>query len=166
MRADWRHFAFARLFPIIWLLLLAALAVVLGINPIVHTHAQELPGVLIEEAFVVPDAEGTATAYLVLNNRSEQDVTLTSVASPQAQLVQLVSARGIVMANGALIPRHAELYMQPGGVRLWLQGLSAPLADGQKVQLQLTLAEGLAGTIAATVVDNATLLPDHHDYQH
>jgi copper(I)-binding protein len=149
-----------------WLVLLAIVAVFLGPTMIGHPHAGELPDVVVEEALLVPEGGGGATLFLVINNRSDQDVVLKSVQTGLTDRIRMVGARGQEFADGIVIPSHAELYMQPRGVRIELLGLANSLEIGSKVDLSLSLAEGLSATISATVLPDIATVPDHHDYRH
>lgn len=123
--------------------------------------------VLVEEAYVVPDADspGDATVYVVINNRTTTEVVLTGVSSPSADRSILRNGKGEPVANGRItIPIHSELYMTPGGIRVEMSGARMP--DNDRFPLVLTLDGSMKATVMARVLSSEAVIPDHHDYVH
>jgi hypothetical protein len=71
--------------------------------------------VLIEEAWARAQANGVEI-YLVINNRTTSGVGPISIEVPGASITSVVRSDG--GAFEPTLPPHAELYMQPGGVRV------------------------------------------------
>lgn len=122
--------------------------------------------VVVEEASVVPGPGRSARAFLVINNRSTDWITLTSITSPLVETITLVRSTGSPLPGGATVPAHAELYMQPNTLYVALAGVSADMSPGQTLPLTLTLRGGLTAGVVARVVADEVSLPDHHDFQH
>ena len=122
--------------------------------------------ILVEEASLVPGPAGDAALYLVINNTSATQITLTSVSSPSANGAVLVRSNGKPLNGGATVPPHAELYMQPKTIHVALSGVLGPLVAGSRFPVTLTLDGGMSAEITARVVTSEAELPDHHDYKH
>ena len=123
--------------------------------------------VVVEEAYIVPDAAspGYATVYVVINNRTTTEVTLTGVSSPGARESVLRNGRGTPVADGRItIPIHSELYMTPGGIHVAMAGVTIP--PGDRFPLLLTLDGSMRATFNARVLSAEAPVPDHHDYVH
>ena len=122
--------------------------------------------VVVEEAWVIPSGATVASLYLVINNRGDAQVVLEAVSSPLAQSMRLMRPSGEEFPRGAVIPIHSELYMQPGGVYVALDGLQGPLVEGQVIPLTVRLGSGKSAQLSAVVLAADASPPDHHDYVH
>jgi len=125
--------------------------------------AAELPvsvidGVVVEEAWASTQPNGVEI-YLVINNRTTSGVGPISIEVPGASLT------GVSRSDGGTfeptLPPHAELYMQPGGVRIEALGLSV----GAAVPVTISIGESEV-TVDAEILGADELPPDHHDYDH
>lgn len=123
-------------------------------------------GVVVEEAWIVPSSATFGSLYLVINNLSSELVVLKSVSSPLARSMRVVRPSGEEFANGAAIPIHSELYMQPGGVHVTFEAPKAPLEQGQEVPVTVRLSSGKSAEVSAVVLAPGASTPDHHDYEH
>ena len=110
-----------------------------------HTEAIQLVDGYVR---MPPPGSEIAVAYLTLRNQASETVTLTKMASPSANRVELHEH---LMANGMMQMRHLEqhsiaggssLVMQPGGLHLMLIGLSQPLLNGNEVDVTLCFDTG------------------------
>lgn len=143
-----------------------SLAMTIAIALGVPSGSANEPAILVEAASLVPGPAGDAALYLVINNTSPTQITLTSVSSPSADNAVLVRSSGEPLARGAIVPPHAELYMQPNTIHIALSGVLGPLVPGTPFPVILTLDRGMTAEIAARVLSSEAELPDHHDYQH
>lgn len=108
---------------------------------------------------------GNAIAYVVINNRTTTEITLTDVSSPFADQSTLRNGKGIPIADGRItIPIHSELYMTPGGIHVAMSGVTMP--QGDRFPLLLTLDGSMSATFSARVLSPDAPVPDHHDYVH
>lgn len=145
---------------------LAALVAIAASTACVWAAEAALGQVLVEQAYVLPSTAGTATAYLVINNETDFDVVLIGVTTPAATKTQMVTRRGRLLTEGVTIPAHAELYMQPDGLQVWLSGIAGTFSPEGGLELQLRLGDGTTAKVMASVVASESDIPDHHDYRH
>lgn len=125
--------------------------------------AAELPlavidGVVVEEAWATTQPNGVEI-YLVLNNRNTRGVWPIGIEVPGASITSVVRSDG--EAFEPTLPPHAELYMQPGGVRIEVVG---PFVDAS-VPVTVSIDDSEV-TVDARVLGADELPPDHHDYDH
>ncbi len=125
--------------------------------------AAELPvlvidGVAVEEAWATTHPSGVEI-YLVINNRTTSGVGLISIEVPGASTTAVVRSDGGTFEP--TLPPHAELYMQPGGVRIKAVG---PFVEAA-VPVTVSIGESEV-TLDARVLGADELPPDHHDYDH
>lgn len=130
---------------------------------VVTSTGSELPvavvdGLVIEEAWVRAQPGG-AEIYLVINNRNITAVGPVQIDVPGAAATRVTRSDGKDFEP--TLPPHAELYMQPDGVRVEALGLS--VAESVPVRVSLGEAEIV---VNATVLGIEDPLPDHHDYVH
>jgi len=102
-------------------------------------------------------AAKTGAAFLVIENHSEQDDRLLSVASPAAKKVELhahvENSEGVMsmihLKEGLALPKDGMIKMQRGGVHVMFMGLTAPFE--QDKMIPLTLAFEKAGEVEVDV---------------
>ncbi|CAI9404479.1 copper chaperone PCu(A)C [Nocardioides sp. T2.26MG-1] len=97
-------------------------------------------------------------AFLVVDNNTDEDVTLESASSPvagMAQLHEMVAVDGeMVMqeAPGGIVVRAGGgQLLQPGGYHVMLMKLKRELAPGDEVELTLGFSDGTAVEVTAPV---------------
>jgi hypothetical protein len=122
-------------------------------------------GIWIESPILVMTNQGVLEAYLVINNRTDRDLTVSSINAPDLGSVQVVNAAGSDMSSTLRVPHHSELYMQPGGVRIQI---SPPANAALLEPVRLILGIGPYDPVAIELeyLKPGTPLPDHHDYKH
>ena len=104
-------------------------------------------------ARATPGKAETGAAYLTI--RSPTPDRLVSVSSPVAKKAEIhtMSMEGMVMKMRPLagldIPGGQPVTLKPGGEHIMLEGLNAPLREGQSFPLTLTFEK--AGTRTVTV---------------
>lgn len=137
-------------------------AVLIGASTVVSVAA-ELPtpvidGLVVEEAWAVP-RQGGADIYLVINNRNVTGVGPIGIEVEGAASTRIVRSTGEALEP--TLPPHAELYMQPEGVRIEVSGVSITTS------VPVTISVGTDRvTVEAQVLQPGEKLPDHHDYVH
>lgn len=96
--------------------------------------------------------------------RGARDRNTTS-AGPIEFEIEGAHATRVVRTSGEAfqptLPPHAELYMQPGGVRI--ESVISP--GGSAVPVSVSLGEAQV-TVQARLLDADEVPPDHHDYLH
>jgi len=104
-------------------------------------------------ARATPGKAETGAAYLTIQSPTAD--RLLSVSSPVAKKAELhtMSMEGMVMKMRPLagldIPAGQPVTLKPGGEHIMLEGLSAPLREGQSFPLTVTFEK--AGTRTVTV---------------
>jgi periplasmic copper chaperone A len=104
-------------------------------------------------ARATPGKAENGAAYLTIQSPTSD--RLISVSSPVAKKVELhsMSMEGMVMKMrplaGVDIPAGQPVTLKPGGQHIMLEGLGAPLREGQSFPLTLTFEK--AGTRTVTV---------------
>lgn len=121
--------------------------------------AAEPPSIAVEDARVraVPPGAATTAAFMTLTNAGEADRALVGGASPLAGHLEL---HNHVMADGVMQMRRVEaiplpagerVHLAPGGWHLMMFELAATPAEGERVELTLTLDNGETLTVEAPV---------------
>lgn len=129
------------------------------------TPVQVHEGIWIESPIVTEGPQGVLEAYIVINNRTDRDLVVNSISAPGVGTVQIVKPTGEAISSPLRVPHHAELYMQPGGVRIQIT------QDPNQTPLQspvLMVAIGPFDPVAVNLEFHkpGEPLPDHHDYRH
>jgi len=118
--------------------------------------------IVVEDSYARVSRPGAPTGaiFMVIHNHGSEADTLTGVASPAAQRVELhthIEKDGVMMMRpiegGIEIAAGEAHTLERGGDHVMLMGLTETLEDGMDVDLTLTF-EG-AGDVSVTVpVDN------------
>lgn len=105
----------------------------------------------------VPSAR-TAAVFATVTNSGTQDRAITAATSPACARVELhthvIDADGtaaMVPQERIPLPAGAEVLLKPGGLHLMLIDLTAPLVQGQQVEILLTLDDGSTLTVVAPI---------------
>jgi copper(I)-binding protein len=102
-----------------------------------------------------PGHSSSAAVYLRVVNSGKTSDTLTAVESPNAQhasLHETTMTGGVArmaMAQAIAIPPSGTVTLAPNGKHIMLEGLKAPLRQGESFIITLTFAK--AGKISTTV---------------
>lgn len=125
--------------------------------------AQVADGISVESAWVRPvEGNNMSEVFLVVNNATENPVTVSGVRVEGQEPGTMISAAGTALES-IRIPVHAELYMTEQGVRVLVQGR---FEVGSALKLQLNLSGVLSTPFEALVAGAGEAPPDHHDYVH
>lgn len=102
----------------------------------------------------------SAAAYMLIRNDSAQTCTLMGVSTPAAARAELHRTRDeggvmrMISPGPVVLGPDESLVLAPGWDHLMLMGLTAPLKDGDQVELVLDMGDcGLVQVLAP--VDNA-----------
>ncbi len=99
-----------------------------------------------------------AAVYATLANRGGEADRLTGASTKRASMamVHIGSSEGGVarmrMVDGVDIPAGATASLAPGGTHIMLEGLTAPLAAGETIELVLRFAKSVPQRVPVTVV--------------
>jgi copper(I)-binding protein len=107
------------------------------------------------QAFSANPSSGAV--FMTIENRGHAD-RIVAAATPVAKRAELhthVMENGIArmrpVAGGIELPEHGTVTLARGGLHVMLLGLPAPLAEGQRFPLTLTLDSGYDITVEVTV---------------
>ena len=102
--------------------------------------------IAIDGAFARPSPSvgGTGGAFMTITNNTGAPVRLSGGSSPIAKMVEIhetIDDNGVMkmrpVAGGIEIPPGKTVELKPGGMHVMLMGLTAPLVEGQDVELTL-----------------------------
>ena len=127
--------------------LLAAALVALSLP--VMAHDFRLGGLRIDHPYGFPSAGGTAAGYMTLTNEGDAPVTLLSARSAAVPRVEIhtteVDAAGVarmIEQERVEIAPGATVTFAPQGLHVMFMGLTGPLAEGDRVPVELVFDKG------------------------
>ncbi|MET0183445.1 MAG: copper chaperone PCu(A)C [Caulobacterales bacterium] len=119
------------------------------------------PRIRVEQLIVTPTPGGRdmSAGYMTIYNDGAQPDVLLSASSPSAARVDIHETRigqGGAMqmfpiAGGVTIPSQGSVSFAPAGLHLMVDGLRAPLAEGERTQITLTFQRTGSVTYEAIV---------------
>lgn len=117
--------------------------------------------VTIEDAWVKAAPDGMSAAFGMLENSGDHDVTVVSVESDAASMVELHEtvendAGEMVMREvegGFVIPAGGQLALEPGANHIMLMELQNPLLAGDETTFTLTFSDDSTYEFTAPVKD-------------
>jgi copper(I)-binding protein len=117
--------------------------------------------VAIEDAWVKAAPDGMSAAFGMLENSGDHDVTVVSVDSDAASMIELHETvenetGEMVMREvegGFLIPAGSELALAPGANHIMLMDLQAPLLAGDETTFTLRFSDDSTYEFTAPVKD-------------
>lgn len=125
-----------------------------------------------------PPGASNSASYLVLRNSTAVDRSLVAVASTAATEIQLhrvFEQDGLMKMRAVshiLVPAGGEAVLSTGGYHMMMLGVGQALRDGQRIELELSFANGeklllvsaVQKTAGVEVVDHSTM--DHSTMDH
>jgi periplasmic copper chaperone A len=126
---------------------------------------------IISEAKVraVPPTQKISAAFMTLENRADQPITIISANTPSASATELhtnIDNDGKMQMrkiDQLVIPGNSQLSLKPGGMHIMLIGLTGPLNMGENIDLTLGFSDGQEQRIKVPV---EMIQPMHHKMQH
>lgn len=112
--------------------------------------------------------EGMTGVFAELTNHSDTDLTITSVESDAAGMVELHEVVDGVMRKiqgDVTIPAGGTLTLEPGGNHIMLMDMTAPLLPGDDVVITAMLSDGTKLTITALVKDTSGANESYSDLE-
>ncbi|MGR2739590.1 copper chaperone PCu(A)C [Billgrantia sp. Q4P2] len=114
---------------------------------------------LVEEAQVraVPPGSQASAAFMTLRNPGERDRVLVAAESSVAEVAELhdhQNVDGVMQMRQVpqvVIPAGGSAELAPGGLHLMLIGLTAPLVEGEPVEIELRFESGESQRLEAPV---------------
>lgn len=124
------------------------------------TQTTGAAAVTVSDQWVKAADKGMTGVFGTLRNSGEKDMTVVSVASPTAGMVELHEVVGQPGSGtmrpkdgGFVIPAGGSHPLAPGGDHIMLMDLKAPLKAGSDVEVTLTFADGTSLPFTAQVRD-------------
>jgi copper(I)-binding protein len=118
------------------------------------------PGITIDGAFARPSPSegGTGGMFMTITNNTGAADRLVGGASTLAKAIEIhetIDDNGVMkmrpVPGGFEIPAGGKLELKPGGKHVMLIGLTAPLVEGQEVEVTLNFEKAGAITVKAPV---------------
>ncbi|QSX29518.1 copper chaperone PCu(A)C [Shewanella cyperi] len=128
--------------------------------------------VMVMDGYVraMPPSVPNSAAYFTLMNHGPATklVSVSSPAADEAQLHTLITENELVKMrrlDSLELPEHGTVSLSETGNHIMLQGLKAPLQEGQKIALTLTFADGQSLEITLPVAkQGANAAPHEHHH--
>ena len=126
--------------------------------------------IVVEQAWAQMTAD-RAAAYLVIHNKSSADDYLLAVDSPVAKSAAIhdtVLTDGVAVTEpvpgGLDMPSHAEVIMQPGGLRIVLTGLPAFVKPGDTLPVEMVFRDAGAFQFEVPIFPPNAKVAKHQDH--
>lgn len=131
------------------------------------SHAENI--VTVTDAWVreVPPASSVTAAYLKIENKGNEDDTLTGVSTDVAGVAEIhvtsVDDKGVAkmeMRDELDIPAGEVVELKPGGAHIMLIDLKEPVSGKDNIELSLTFAKAGEIKVEARVMG----MDDNHEH--
>ncbi|GAA1609591.1 copper chaperone PCu(A)C [Leucobacter chromiireducens] len=116
--------------------------------------------------------DGMTGVFGSLTNSGDEDLTLVSVASPAAGMIELhetvttgANATMREKEGGFVIPAGGSYELEPGGDHIMFMDLAQPLLAGDEVKLTLTFADGSTVKTSVLVKDYEGAQENYEDVE-
>lgn len=148
------------------------------VNVSVSEAGAQLAGVAAEGAAVgglhisdvrarpLPMPGGNTAVFLTITNASGEPERLINALSDAAEVVELHETvkegdvmRMVHVPEGFEIPPGGSIELKPGGKHVMLMGVTAPMAVGDEVQLELVFEKSAPVTLTVPVVEMSMNMP-------
>jgi periplasmic copper chaperone A len=124
--------------------------------------------VVIRDGWVqeTPASQTITAAYMVIENRSDADITLKAASSPVARVVEL---HKMELTDGLMrmrrvdsidIPAGGAVELKPGGYHLMVIGLNHQLKAGELVSLTLQFSNDVRKSIRVPVKPRSAMMKE------
>ncbi len=114
----------------------------------------------------VPMPGGNTAVFLTIANHGDQPDRLVDARSDAAEVVELHETvkdgdmmRMVHMPEGFELPPGETVELMPGGKHVMLLNVTAPMAAGDEIQLELVFEHGEPVTLTVPVVEMAASMP-------
>jgi periplasmic copper chaperone A len=132
-------------------------------------HAEiDQTDVVIRDGWVqeTPASQTITAAYMVIENRSDADLTLKAASSPAARVIEL---HKMELTDGLMkmrrvdsidIPAGGMVELKPGGYHLMVIGLNHQLREGELVSLTLQFSNDVRKSIRVPVKPRSAMMKE------
>ncbi|WP_159651246.1 copper chaperone PCu(A)C [Vibrio atypicus] len=133
----------------------ALLLATLVLSPIAHAKMD----IMAHHAYAraTPPNAATSAVFAEIMNRGDSDRFIVSATTDAAEKVELhdVIKEGDVMkmrqVDRIKVPANGSVELKPGSLHIMLFDLKKPLVEGEKIDVQVTFANGQKQTFAAPI---------------
>ena len=122
----------------------------------------------VNDAWARDTVGATATAAVFMTITSPTADRLISASTPAATKTDLMTmamdggAMAMIYVDGVDVPAGQTVKLEPGGLHVWLEGLTQPLAAGTTIPLTLTFQNAGERQVEVTVIGAAAAPPVSH----
>ncbi|MEH0667400.1 copper chaperone PCu(A)C [Vibrio scophthalmi] len=119
-------------------------------------------------ARATPPAAVTSAVFVTLMNKGDEERIITSASTSAAGKVELhdVIKEGDVMKMRQIeritVPAHEQVELKPGSLHIMLFDLTAPLVEGEEIEVTIEYLDGEAQTFTAPVKKVMSGMKHHH----
>ncbi len=141
--------------------------VALSMSAVSMAHAEDA-GIQVDQVWAraTPGAVKSGAIYLTIVNNGKADDQLTAITSPAADhaMVHVMKMTGNVMSMRPVpsltVPAGKSIKLDPASdYHVMLEGLKAPLKEGQTVAITLTFAQAGQKQVTATIAKVGAMEP-------
>ena len=129
---------------------------------------------MVNSAYVraTPPGVPNSAAFMMLMNHSDKDISVVGASSSVAKTLELHTHD---MVNGVMrmyqvekidVEKNGHTMLKPGGFHIMFLGLNKPLAEGENVDLELTLSNGEKIKLEAPVKKVMSGMKMNHGHHH
>tara|TARA_Y100001956_G_scaffold27424_1_gene27224 strand:- start:1162 stop:1608 length:447 start_codon:yes stop_codon:yes gene_type:complete len=137
---------------------------------VLSPFAQAKMDIMAHHAYAraTPPNAATSAVFAEIMNRGENDRIIISATTDAAGKVELhdVIKEGDVMkmrqVESITIPANGKVELKPGSLHIMLFDLKQPLVEGEKIDVQITFANGQKQTFAAPIKKVMSGMKHHH----
>lgn len=132
-------------------------------DPAPDSVAPAAEAITVEDAWVKAADSGMTAGFGTIDNASDADVTVVSVASASSPMMELhetvanESGESVMreIEGGFVIPANGHLHLEPAGNHIMMMDLPAPILAGDDVTFTLTFSDDSTLEFDAVVKDYA-----------
>jgi len=142
-----------------------ALAAATALSGCATEPAASADTLTVTDPWVKTAESGMSAAFAVIENSSDEDVTIvaaTSDAYPMLELHEVVDGAMQELGAGMVVPADGELALEPGGFHIMVMGVDEPIEAGDEVAFTLELEDGSTVDFTATAKDFDGGNEDYH----
>ena len=136
-------------------------------SSIAQAHHLVVKNIWIPEA---PPVSKVMAAFMVFQNRSDKDVNITEISSPDFDRVEMhlsVIIDGVAKMlpqKQLIVPAKGQLELKPGSYHLMLFNPEKALKSGDTATIDILMSDGNRFTVKAFVKKSAMKMMDHSNH--
>ncbi|MFW2371666.1 MAG: copper chaperone PCu(A)C [Gammaproteobacteria bacterium] len=136
-------------------------------SSIAQAHHLQVKNIWIPEA---PPVTKVMAAFMVFQNRSDKDINITEISSPEfgrveMHLSKIVDGVAKMLPQKQLtVPANGQLVLKPGSYHLMLFNPKKALKSGDSATIDITVSDGNRFSARAFVKKSAMKMMDHSNH--